>query len=276
MKKLLLIILSVIICFASVGLVACDNRADDTTSNASSQFGEFSYKGKTLKEYAVNTITAEQAKEILSSVDSINTFKVAEQKALSVTTFGVSTMSLNTERENCYPSDKVVNSILQNFAGCNVTTQYYIEDSDNVQLKTDKLTGIDFKSVLQQNHFTPFNQLVAKNIIVYDGLIDYMEEQNKKFASSDMGLVAPFKTIFSYHTDVDGNLIIQIRDYAEIASSVGGGIGCSYRQDTEIVYDESGKMVVWQTSLGISSSTPQGTMREGYILEMSVEWIEKV
>ena len=275
MKKLLLIILSVIICFASVGLVACDKNTSNVGSE-SSQFGEFSYKGKMLKEYAVNTITAEQAKEMLAKSDGISAFKVAGQKTLSVTTFGVSTMSLNTERENCYPSDEVVNSILQNFAGCNVTTQYYIEDSDNVQLKTDKLTGIDFKSVLQQNHFTPFNQLVAKNIIVYDGLIDYMEEQNKEFAMSDMGLVAPFKTIFSYHTDADGNLIIQIRDYAEIASSVGGGIGCSYRQDTEIVYDESGKMVVWQTSLGISSSTPQGTMREGYILEMSVEWIEKV
>ena len=276
MKKLVLVILSIVICVASVGLVACDNRANDTTSNAPSQFGEFSYKGKTLKEYAVNTITAEQAKEMLAKSDGVSAFKSVGQKALSVTTFGVRPMSLNTERDKCYPSDEIVNEVLQNYAGCNVTTKYYIEDSDNVQLKTDKLTGIDFKSVLQDNHFTPFNQLVAKNIIVYDGLIDYMEEQNKEFASSDMGLVAPFKTIFSYHTDADGNLIIQIRDYAEIASSVGGGIGCSYRQDTEIVYDESGKMVVWQTSLGISSSTPQGTMREGYILEMSVEWIGKI
>ena len=71
-------------------------------------------------------------------------------------------------------------------------------------------------------------------------------------------------------------MIIQSRDFAEIASSVGGGVGCSYRQDTEIVYDAEGKMVLWQTSLGISSSAPQGTMRQGYILEMSVEWIEKV
>ena len=103
-----------------------------------------------------------------------------------------------------------------------------------------------------------------------------MEEENIRFQNSDVGLIAPFKTIFSYHTGEEGNLIIQSRDFAEIASSVGGGVGCSYRQDTEIVYDMEGKMVLWQTSLGISTSAPQGTMRQGYILEMHVEWIEKI
>jgi len=38
-------------------------------------------------------------------------------------------------------------------------------------------------------------------------------------------------------------LIIQIRDYAEIVSSVGGGIGCFYRQDIEIINDNEGKMI---------------------------------
>ena len=85
----------------------------------------------------------------------------------------------------------------------------------------------------------------------------------------------PLRRFFSYHTGEDGNLIIQSRDFAEIASSVGGGVGCSYRQDTEIVYDIEGKMVLWQTSLSTSTSTPQGTMRQGCILEMHVEWIEK-
>ena len=152
----------------------------------------------------------------------------------------------------------------------------YLETSEDIQTKTDKLVGTDFKNFLIDNQFTPFNQLVAKNVVAYDELIDYMEEENTRFQNSDVGLIAPFKTIFSYHTGEDENLIIQSRDFAEIASSVGGGVGCSYRQDTEIVYDMEGKMVLWQTSLGISTSAPQGTMRQGYILEVQVEWIEKV
>ena len=183
-------------------------------------------------------------------------------------------LGINTD--NNVLQNEVVRSILTNYAGCYITTKYYLENSDNLQSKTDKIVGTDFKSFLIDNQFTPFNQLVAKNIVAYDELIDYMEEENTRFQNSDLGLIAPFKTIFSYHTGEDGNLIIQSRDFAEIASSVGGGVGCSYRQDTEIVYDAEGKMILWQTSLGISTSAPQGTMRQGYILEMHVEWIEKV
>ena len=160
-------------------------------------------------------------------------------------------------------------------AGCIITTKYYVESSDAMQNKEDTLIGTDFKNMLENNQFVPFNQLVAKNVIIFDELIEYMEEQNKLFASSSAALIAPFRSIFSYHTDKAGNLVVQTRDFAEIPSSVGGGIGCSYRQDTEIVYDSEGKMTLWQTSLGLYSSSPQGTMQDGYILEMQVNWTEK-
>lgn len=276
MKKAFLIVLSIIICLASVSLVACEKSSDEGSGAVFSQFGEFSYKGRTLTEYAVKTISAEQAKQIISKAENNIEYKKTSKNPTSVGLYSAATMSLNSERKNCLPSEEIVYNVLKDYAGCNVTTQYYVADSEEVQCKVDKLTGLDFKSVLEDNRFTPFNQLVAKNIIVFSDLIDYMEQENQAFSTSETGVVAPFKNIFSYHTDAEGNLIIQIRDYAEIASSVGGGIGCSYRQDTEILYDKSGKMVMWQTSLGLSSSTPQGTIKEGYILEMSVEWIEKV
>ena len=276
MKKVIIVFVTFILAFSAIGMVACNSQKDEENGAqyTYSPFGEFSYKGKTLTDYAVKTITAEEAKNIISKGNFRNLSQAYTEN--SPKKLDISLMSLNSNPANYETPEEVVNDVLKNYAGCNVTTKYYTDGSDQMQTKSDKLTGLDFKSVLSQNLFTPFNQLVAKNIIVFDELIDYMEEQNAAFELSDEGLVAPFKSIFSYHEDANGNLIIQIRDYAEIASSVGGGIAASYRQDTEIIYDGEGKMTMWQTSLGLCSSTPQGTIKEGYILEMAVEWIEKI
>ena len=266
MKKLKIISLLLILA-TTFSLCACSDE-ETTVGKQSAQFGTFGYNGAVLTEYAVNTITAEKAKEILPLSNNDKTEEVVATLSLR--------NSIGYSIENSALPNKVIRSILANYAGCYITTKYYLETSDDIQTKTDKLVGTDFKSFLIENQFTPFNQLIAKNVVAYDELIDYMEEENTRFQNSDVGLVAPFKAIFSYHTGEDGNLIIQSRDFAEIASSVGGGVGCSYRQDTEIVYDQEGKMILWQTSLGISTSAPQGTMRQGYILEMQVEWVEKV
>ena len=275
MKKVLIVAVTFILAFSAIGMVACNSQKEENSVQYTySPFGEFSYKGKTLTDYAVKTITAQEAKSIIAKGVSKNLRQAYAERSLKKS--DISLMSLNSNTANYKTPDEVVNEVLRNYAGCSIVTKYYIDGSEQMQTKTDKLTGLDFKNILSRNLFTPFNQLVAKNIIVFDDLIDYMEEQNAVFELSDEGLVAPFKNIFSYHEDANGNLIIQIRDYAEIASSVGGGIGASYRQDTEIIYDGEGKMTMWQTSLGLCSSTPQGTIKEGYILEMVAEWIEKI
>lgn len=274
MNKLHIVSATFILALSTIGMVACNNQKGNNAQYTYSQFGEFSYKGKTLTDYAVKSITAQEAKNIIGKDVEKNLHQAYVEN--SPKKLDISLASLNSNTTNYEAPEEVVNNVLRNYAGCNVTTKYYIDGSDQMQTKSDTLTGLDFKSMLTQNLFTPFNQLVAKNIIVFDDLIDYMEGQNQEFALSDQGLVAPFKNIFSYHEDANSNLIIQTRDYAEIASSVGGGIAASYRQDTETIYDKEGKMTMWQTSLGLCSSTPQGTIKEGYILEMEVEWIEKI
>ena len=130
--------------------------------------------------------------------------------------------------------------------------------------------------MLTTNQHVPFSQLIAKYILAFPTLIDSMETRNEEYRNSEESLVAPFTNIFSYHTNAKGELVIHTRDFAEIPSSVGGGIGCSYRQDTEILYDADNKMQKWQTSLGLYSATPHGTMKQGYILEVEFNWIQKV
>ena len=256
-------------------LCACNGANDSGGTNV---FGTFGYNGVTLVDYAVRSISAQKAKEILPlSTRQASGYSVQKglQNTSQATTMSIKNV-IGSSTQDDVEVNQVVRSILSKYAGCVVTTKYYLENTTDVQSKTDKIIGTDFRYFLIDNEFIPFNQLVAKNVVAYDELIDFMEEENRRFQQSDLGLIAPFKNIFSYHTGEDGNLIIQSRDFAEIASSVGGGVGCSYRQDTQIVYDKEGKMTLWQTSLGISSSAPQGTMSQGYILEIHVEWLLKV
>ena len=235
--------------------------------NKEKQFGEFSYNGKALIEYAVKDITANEAKQLAPN-NNISSL-CYDEAHMEVK------LSINTDVESILPSTSLIDNVLVEYSGCNVTTKYYVDGSDDEQTKVDMITGLDFKSMLTQNIFTPFNQLVAKNVLIFDDLIDYMETQNNNFKTSELSKTAPFKNVFSYHLDKNNNLVIQTRDFAEIASSVGGGIASTYRQDTEIVYDSNGKMTLWQTSLGLYTSTPQGTMKQGYILEVNFDWIVK-
>ena len=263
MKKVLMKVLVVacVVCLAAcaVVLTGCKNKTK--------YFGQFGYNGKRLIEYATRTITAPEAKEIIP--DTIPASASTKSK-VEFASIGSDIISIESK-----PSDEMVTAIMSKYKSCTITTKYYVEGKDKLQTKEDTLQGTDFQNMLKTNEFQPFNQLSAKCVLVYDELIDYMENCNEQFKASDVAVLAPFKAIFSYHVDESGNLIVQTHDFAEIPSSVGGGIGCSYLQDAEIVYDSEGKMTLWQTSLGVYSSTPQGTMKDGYILEMSVVWTEK-
>jgi hypothetical protein len=131
--------------------------------------------------------------------------------------------------------------------------------------------GTDFKNMILDNQFIPFSQLVAKGIVIFDDLVDYMEVRNALFVE-EQNHVAPFRNIFTYHTDVLGNMVIRTNDFREIPSSVGGGVGCAYLQNVEILYDEECKISKWQTSLGVYTATPEGTLQQGYIVEVEFKW----
>lgn len=260
MKKLIIMIVSIVLCLTCVvSLSSCGEDGDR-------QFGVFSYNGIYLSEYAVNAITSKQAKQIIADNSpnyGANSFSVSEFKMSQTLDSTVS------------PSENLLNNIRRRYSGCVITTEYYSPDSEDKLSKVDHVEGVDFSGILSENKFVPFNQLVAKNILIYPELIDYMEQQNRDFNNSYLAITAPFNNIFSYHTASTGNLVIQSRDFVEIASSVGGGIGSTYRQDTETIYDAEGKISLWQTSLGLSLATPMGTTKEGYILEIHFEWVKK-
>lgn len=256
-RTLMTVMLSVLLCCIFL-LVGCG----DKSSNVPVKFGEFGYKGRYLTPFASQTIQASKAKQILSD-------------NMSSSLLSVSAAAISGEIDPT-PAQELVDFILSRYSGCQITTKFYVEGSDKQETKSDYLIGTDLKNMLEENKFTPFSQLVAKYVICFPSLIDTMENLNAEFKSSSTALIAPFTNIFTYHTNAKGELVIQTRDFAEIPSSVGGGIASSYRQDTEILYDSQNKIQKWQTSLGLYSATPKGTMKQGYILEVEFNWELKI
>lgn len=274
-KKYTLIFITIIfILILSLNLFACDNNSKQYTNNSSSKqytFGYFSYNGKYLYRFADgNSITANEAKKIINSSYESSSLALAEELQNN------SNIDENHEYQMPSLSKELINTIITNYAGLEINTKYYIDGIDEQQVKLDYTTGTDFKNYLEENKIVPFSQLVAQNLVITEDIIDYMELMNEDFKNSDFAAIAPFKNIFTYYKDISGRLVVQMSDFAEIPSSEGGGIGCSYRQDTEILYDSENKISKWQTSLGVYTSTPTGTMKQGYILEIEFKWDEKV
>ena len=280
-RKVMIICMAILMLITTCIVSGCNNNNNLSTNIIAShvKFGEFGYNGRYLTSYATKAITSQKAKEIATidktkTQSTVNSNDTIDNKSEDTIYLSVNELASSVSTSTI-PSE-YTNRILNKYSGCQIKTIYCVEGTIEEQSKTDMLYGVDFKSVIESNEFVPFSQLVAKYIIAYPELIDDMEQANTDFKNSEASIVAPFLNIFSYHTNETGNLIVQTRDFTQIASSIGGGIGSCYRQDTEILYDAEGKMSKWQTSLGLYSATPNGTMKQGYILEVEILWIQKV
>lgn len=254
-KRFLTILLAAASCTVTVFLASC--------SPATEYFGEFSYYGKHLTEYAVgNKLSASEAKSIITKSSAAESNDVAPYSAVTDIVGNDGAPS---------PSESTINSILSVYSQCELTATYY--DASGEKKNTSFiLTGANLQDALTKNEVTPFNQIIAKYLVMDSTVLDYMEEMNAKFQASENSITVPFKDIYTYWKDKNGNLVVKTADYAEIPSSISGGIGCNFRQDIEIIYDADHKITKWQTSLGIQIVTPEGTVKQGYIFELDFDW----
>lgn len=251
MKKKLITLGLVIVMLMQVLLLASCGQGE--------RFGKFGYNGHYLTAFANKEITSAEAKDIIGE-NYASTNKVVLLSDISA-----------MDRDQPKPSDEFVDSLMAKYASVDVITKYYVTGQDKQFVKEDKYLGTDFKNMIVDNQVVPFGQLVAKGIVVFDDLIDYMETRNALFIA-EKNHVAPFKNVFTYHTDPVGNIVIRTNDFREIPSSVGGGVGCAYLQNVEILYDDECKISKWQTSLGVYTATPEGTLQQGYIVEIEFKW----
>ncbi len=218
-----------------------------------SQFGDFSYNGIFLTEYATKQIKVDEAKTLIDS----------ESKTAKLSSKSSAKDSLE---------DESITNILSKYSAMVATTSYYVSDLEKEQVRSDSYQGTDFLALLESNHYEPFGQMSVKYIYVNDGLLDSMEEANTEFVNNKENLVSPFNAPYTYHTNESNELIIQTHSFAELPASVNGGIGSTFRQDCEIIFDSEGKITFWQSSLGLYTSTPTGTIKQGYIFSVSFDW----
>lgn len=245
---------TIILSLVAIALVGC-NKATICKNN--NQFGDFDYNGIFLKEYAVKKITVEQAKTLVD----INNPKQNHSYAL--------------KKELNRANEKDVTAVLTKYASLTTTVKYYVSDKEEQQVRQDIYQGTDFKYLLDTNHYEPFGQMSVKYIFVDDDLLDAMEIENTEFKEANHHYVTPFNELYTYHTDNNNNLVVQTHSFAELPASTGGGIGSTFRQDCELLFDEEGKITLWQSSLGLYTSTPTGTVKQGYIFEVEFAWENK-
>ena len=255
MKRIILFTLAILVVLCTL----CSCKSQDNP-NFLGKFGDFSYNGIYLTEYAKKQITVDEAKALVGIRNSSdNTHENSMRK-------GMESMTL---------ASKTVLAILTNYSSVTATTKYYISERTEEQVRVDIYQGTDFFDILDNNSYTPFGQMNVRYIYVDDEILDQMDFENKLFLEDTENLIAPFSCPFTYHTGEDGNLIVQSHSFAELPASVNGGIGSTFRQDSEYIFNEEGLIVFWQSSLGIYTSTPTGTVKQGYIFSVSFDWTEK-
>jgi len=242
-----------------MGLCACALAScGNNNVKGEEQFGDFSYNGNSLKEYAINEISVNEAKKLIN----------LESDVVRLTSYDTTVVEKNSLPDT-------IKTILTKYASVEVTVKYYVSESENQQVRKDLFQGTDFMYLLTENNYTPFGQMAVKNIYVNDGLLDDMEQANLDYKNDYRNMTSPFNNPYTYHTSENGDLIIQSHYFAELPASTQGGIGSTFRQDCESVLDSEGKITLWQSSLGIYTATPTGTVKQGYIFEASFSWTEK-
>ena len=233
---------------AAISISSCD---DVNAPIRRYNFGQFGYNGIFLEEYATKQITINEAKQL------------------------VKLPSNPTNVKRGLPNDDSVNKVLSNYASLTTTVKYYVSDQEEQQVRSDLYQGTDFKYLLETNHYEPFGQMNVRYVFVDQELLDETEEENIKFKESSQYLISPYNEPYTYHTNDENKLILQTHHFAELPASTGGGIGSTFRQDCELIFDEEGKITYWQSSLGLYTSTPTGTVKQGYIFEVNFEWTSK-
>ena len=256
MKKLWIAIFLVLLISVSCVFAGCSKNDN---------FGAFGQGGHYLKAMAKKNINYSAA---------VN--KVKSNVSAFVPVYGADTDPVGNSVPK--PSETLVQRLDNLYSELRIVVRYY-DDKNKLQEiggTENIIMGNRLKEVFAQNYVDTSIGLRVSNIIMHEELLNYMDAANKAFNSEGI----PFKEPYTYHIDSNNekksNLVIQMHEYAEMGSvGINGGITCYFRQDTEVLYDAQNKITKWQTSLGMVRANQGGMVREGYIYEVELTWIEK-
>ncbi len=261
MKKVQKILVVMMCLLASTLVVTSCRKGAEHMS-----FGTFKQNGYSLTSYATKELSANEFRTLLSG---------GKQHASSVAYL-----------PKPAPADEdVVNALINISNHIVVTTRFFKEGSDEMQEEVSDQAGVVVGNYLKENTIHTATGLTVKNLYLTQNVLEFMETENANFKKSEGYSNVPFANLYTYHTDENNSLIVQMHDFVDIpASAMSGGVNCYYRQDTEIMYeivaapDLSGcyaRIRKWQTSLGAVISTAANSIGDGFVFEVEIEWIER-
>ena len=263
-RIVLLIVLVVVVAFSSLMFAACNEKndnGDETPSPApeavKSVFGRFDYNGKWLYSFKNLDITFDEAITLVrDSMSGVFASESADSSAESETIISSSEVS-----------EDVVNYYLSQYASLTVTSTFYNEgaNGETVEEKTTvEIRGEDLKHALTVNEISLSTGIVIRDILCTPEGLAYYEQKNVEFHEDPDHYVAPFNDIYTYHKS-NAQFVLQTHTYVAISSSQVGGMSACYIQENETIFDLERKAQNFQSSLGMSIQTKNGTKNEGII-----------
>lgn len=273
-RIVLLIVLVVVVAFGSLMFAACNEKndnGDETPSPApeavKSVFGRFDYNGKWLYSFKNLDITFDEAITLVrDSMSGAFASESADSSAESETIISSSEVS-----------EDVVNYYLSQYASLTVTSTFYNEgaNGETVEEKTTvEIRGEDLKHALTVNEISLSTGIVIRDILCTPEGLAYYEQKNVEFHEDPDHYVAPFNDIYTYHKS-NAQFVLQTHTYVAISSSQVGGMSACYIQENETIFDLERKAQNFQSSLGMSIQTKNGTKNEGIIFTVQFVWNEK-
>lgn len=273
-RIVLLIVLVVVVAFGSLMFAACNEKndnGDETPSPApeavKSVFGRFDYNGKWLYSFKNLDITFDEAITLVrDSMSGAFASESADSSAESETIISSSEVS-----------EDVVNYYLSQYASLTVTSTFYNEgaNGETVEEKTTvEIRGEDLKHALTVNEISLSTGIVIRDILCTPEGLAYYEQKNVEFHEDPDHYVAPFNDIYTYHKS-NAQFVLQTHTYVAISSSQVGGMSACYIQENETIFDLERKAQNFQSSLGMSIQTKNGTKNEGIIFSVQFVWNEK-
>ena len=269
-----MIVLVVVVAFGSLMFAACNEKNDNGDETPSpvpeevkSVFGRFDYNGKWLYSFKNLDITFDEAITLVRDyMSGVFASESADSSAESETIVSSSEVS-----------EDVVNYYLSQYASLTVISTFYNEgaNGETVEEKTTvEIRGEDLKHALTVNEISLSTGIVIRDILCTPEGLAYYEQKNVEFHEDPDHYDAPFNDIYTYHKS-NAQFVLQTHTYVAISSSQVGGMSACYIQENETIFDLERKAQNFQSSLGMSIQTKNGTKNEGIIFTVQFVWNEK-
>ena len=239
------------------------------------EFGMFTVAGKKLTSLKSTDIDFISAKKITDG------YKTSSTKAVNARI--VPANSYGTEDGQSFALSEEDIAMFQSiYKGIGITSYFWaVNEKNGLEIYESYLEVIstNFETVLRNNSVRLNEAIRIPNVVGCTDMLAWCEDRNADLKAREDYNRAPFLNLYTYHKTTESGtelFVLGTHAFSEISSeSLFGGATCQYIQENESKFDAEGKIVKFQSSLGISLNDTRGTQKIGTNFEVSFEWIVK-